>query len=196
MTKQHFSFKEVFMFGWAKTKQHAWFVFLTFIIAFIITSAVKFVPVLDAVVSMMVGLSLVSISILIARGHDFSFSDLYRPLLSASRVIKFFVLTLIYAIAVTIGTILLVIPGIYIAVRFKFFPYVVLENEHATITDLIKMSYKLTHNHFWVVLAFLIAVTILNILGAMLFVVGLVVTIPVSLFASAHMYNKLKEHAI
>ena len=47
MTKQHFSFEEVFKFGWTKTKQHAWFITLTFIIAGIIMSAVKFSPVLD-----------------------------------------------------------------------------------------------------------------------------------------------------
>jgi uncharacterized membrane protein len=58
MTKHHFSFQEVFTFGWAKTKQHAWFTALTFIIATILISSVKFVPLFDAIVSLMVGISM------------------------------------------------------------------------------------------------------------------------------------------
>lgn len=196
MTKQHFSFEEVFKFGWTKTKQHAWFITLTFIIAGIIMSAVKFSPVLDTVVGLMVGLSLISISMLISRDSTFTFSDLYAPLLSPKRVLKFVALTILYAAAVVVGTVCLIIPGVYIATRFKFFPYMVIEHENATIKDLIKMSYKLTQNHFWIVLGFLILATILNIIGALLFLIGLLVTVPVTLFASAHMYNKLKEHTV
>ena len=191
MTKQ-FSFKEIFMFGWAKTKQHAWFIVLTFIISSIIVSAVKFVPVIDAVVSMMVGLSICSLSLLISRDQHFTFEDLYKPLLSAKRVLKFFVLVLLYAVAVTIGTILLVVPGIYIATRFKFFPYIVIENENAKLSELIKMSYRLTAGHFWDVFLFLVVVAIVNIIGAALLMVGLFITVPVSIFASAYVYNKLK----
>ena len=176
MTKQHFSFEEVFKFGWAKTKQHAWFLALTFIIAGVIINAVKFMPVFDMIVSLMVALSIISIPLLI--------------------VLKFIALSILYAVAVTIGTILLIVPGVYIATRFKFFPYVVIENENADLSDLIKMSYKLTNNHFWVILGFMVLATILNIIGALLFMVGLIVTVPVTLFASAHMYTKLKEHTV
>ncbi len=196
MTKQHFSFKEVFMFGWDKTKQHAWFVFLTFIIAFIVTSSVQFIPVVNALVALMAGLSLVSISILIAKDQHFTFHDLYAPLLSAKRVLKFIAATIIYAVAVSIGFILLIIPGVYIATRFKFFPYVVIENEDLSMADLIKKTYKLSHNHFWVIFAFLVMATILNFIGALLLMVGLIVTVPVTLFASAYMYNRLKEHTV
>jgi hypothetical protein len=119
-----------------------------------------------------------------------------NPLLSYKRVLKTLALTAIYGLAVVIGTILFIIPGIYIAVRFKFFPYVVIENENASLKDLIKMTYKLSAGHFWILFFFLILATILNILGGLAFVIGLVVTVPVTVFASAYMYIKLKEHAI
>lgn len=196
MTKHHFSFQEVFTFGWAKTKQHAWFTALTFIIATILISSVKFVPLFDAIVSLMVGISIASISLLIVRDQSFTFADLVNPLLSYKRVLKTLALTAIYGLAVVIGTILFIIPGIYIAVRFKFFPYVVIENENASLKDLIKMTYKLSAGHFWILFFFLILATILNILGGLAFVIGLVVTVPVTVFASAYMYIKLKEHAI
>lgn len=196
MTKHNFSFQEVFTFGLAKTRQHAWFIFLTLIIISIIINSVRFVPFLETFVSLMVGLSLVSISLLISRDQHFTFQDLYKPLLSQKRVLKFIVLAILYVISVLVGTLLLVVPGIYIAIRFKFFPFVVLENENASLHDLIKMSYKVTENHFWQIFFFLLLIGLVNILGLLLLVVGLLVTIPVSLFALAHVYNKLKEHSM
>ena len=62
--------------------------------------------------------------------------------------------------------------------------------------ELIKMTYRLTKNNFWPIFGFLVLVILFNILGFLCLVVGLFVTMPVSVLASAHMYNKLKEHAI
>jgi uncharacterized membrane protein len=154
------------------------------------------VPLFDAIVSLMVGISITSISLLIARDHSFTFTDLVSPLLSAKKVLNMFVLTAIYGVAVLLGTILLIVPGVYIAVRFKFFPYIVIENENASIKDLIRMTYKLSTGHFWPLFFFLAIAAVLNVLGSLLFVIGLVVTVPVTVFASAYMYSRLKEHTI
>jgi uncharacterized membrane protein len=196
MTKQHFSFQEVFKFGWSKTRQHAWFIVLTFIISSIITGAVKFTPFTNIIVCLMAGLSIVSISLQITRDHHFTFRDLYLPLLSPNRVLKFIALTVLYILAVSIGTVLFIIPGIYIAVRFKFFPFVVIEHENESIADLIRLSYKTTAHNFWPVFFFLLLGCIINILGALCFIIGLAITIPTTIFAMAHMYDKLKAHAI
>ncbi len=211
MTKQHFSPKEVFMFGWSKTKQHAWFLALTFIIASIVSSAVAHVHLISAIVNIMVTLSVTSISIVIARNHDFTFKDLYTPLLSARRVLKFAALSVLYGFFTTVGfslvalmgnnpvavlsaLVILVLPGLFVAVRFLFYPYIVIEHDHASLADLIKMSYKMTQGHFWMLTAFLLLIVGINLIGAMLFIVGLAVSIPVSIFAVAHMYNRFKDH--
>lgn len=196
MTKQHFSFQEVFTFGWSKTRQHAWFIVLTYIIIGIIMSAVRFSPFIDCITSVMVAISVTSLALTISRDHHFTFADLYYPLLSYKRVLKFIALTAIYVLAVIIGFALLVLPGIYIAIRFKFFPFVALDHENASIPDLIRMSAKVTAHNFWSVFLFLLLGGMLNILGALALVVGLFFTIPVTFFAMAHMYNRLKEHSL
>lgn len=235
MSKHYFKFKEVFMFGWSKTCQHAWFIFLTFLIIGIITCATAtnlslvilmaspvtgfFALSFGVVLALMIALSVCSISLMIARNHHFTFTDLVNPLLSQRRVLKFFaligfyvlpMLLLAFSTAVLVvgakqgsssvaifGMILALIcfvPTVFVAVRFKFFPFVVVEHEHSTVKDLIQMSYKLTENNFWSIFGFLCLAALLNIFGFMLFHVGLLVTIPTTFFAMAHLYDKLKNN--
>ncbi len=221
MSKHHFTFKEVFLFGWNKTLQHAWFIFLTFIIGSIIISSTVLNPLLNVVVALMVGLSLASISLMIVRNHAFSFADLFYPLLSPRRVLKFFALVSLYVLPMLIvmltGAILVVgaasgsasvtlfglimtfvffVPSLYVAVRFKFFPFVVVEHEHSTIKDLVLMTYKLTGGYFWEILGFMVLACILNIIGLILLGVGLLVTVPVTFFAASHLYDRLKSHTM
>ncbi len=212
MTKQHFSFKEIFMFGWVKTKQHAWFIALTTIIISIIMGAVKFHP-LGVLVCLLIGLSVASISLLISRDHHFTFSDLFSPLLSPKKVLKFLAITAILAIpivvlaltfvvgvfqqnaVVTIIGMILFLPLVYLSVCFKLFPFVVIEHENASIVELMTITYNLTAPHFLQMFAFLVLAAILNLVGALV-VIGLFVTIPITLFATAHVYDKLKEHSM
>lgn len=207
MTRHHFSLKESFTYGWSKTKQHYWFIALTFLVYALILSAASRIPLLNTVTALMVGLSVVSITLLITRNHSFTFADLFTPLLSPKRVLKFFALAVLYIIPVAFLTVVLFAPGlakwgalfvaipsVYLIIRFKFFPYIVLEHEDASIKELILMSLRLTNNHFWALFLFLFSLAIFNTLGA-LTVIGLLVTIPVSVFATAHVYDKLKEHS-
>lgn len=212
MTKHYFSYKELFTFGWAKTKQHAWFIVLTGIILGIVCSAVEHTHTLKAVVSLLVTLSIASISLTIARDHGFSFADLTHPLLSYKKVLKFFVLSVLLGLPVFISLFPILVAtrmgsiggivfgfvvlacAVYYIVRFKFYPYVVLEHENASIRDLVKTSLRLTKGKALPVFVFILLAGLLNALGALLLLVGLFVTIPVTLFASARLYDTLKEH--
>ena len=206
------------MFGWNKTCQHAWFVFLTFIISSILltsTLITAFVisPFIYTVVVILVFLSLSAISLMIVRNHAFTFADLYHPLLSPRRVLKFSALGLLYIfflllviLAFTIflnpnvtpfGTmlgIIILIPSIVVAIRLQFFPFVVIEHEHSSLTDLVLMSFNLTDNNFWSLLGFTALCTILNVAGIWFYGIGLLVTLPVTTFACAHLYDKFKNH--
>ncbi len=208
MSRHKFSFKDAFVFGWNKTRQHYWFCFLTFLLVTLIINSVDHVPLLRTVVTLMVALSVVSVSLLIVRDHHFTFENLFTPLLSPKKVAKFVLISVLYAIPVILAAVflffvpakflglLVIIPSIYLAVRFKFFPYVVVENEDATLRSIIETSLKLTKGHFWMVLGLLVLIGLLNVLGLAFFVVGLAVTIPVSIFATAYVYTRLKDHTV
>lgn len=228
MTKQQLSFEEIFKFGWAKTKQHAWFITLTFIISSLVINASTGISPVNILVAFMTVLSIVSISLTMSRDQHFTFGDLYMPLLSQRRVLKFVVLAALYIFPVLVvmfsyqliqqgvmrasaglfaAGLILSIPAslaaVYTTVRFKFFPFIVIEHEGATISNLIKMSYSFTEGRFVQVLFFLFLATVLNIapiiVAAILgpvFLIGIFLTVPVSVLATAHLYNRIKDHTI
>jgi hypothetical protein len=226
MTKQHFNFDEIFSFAWSKTKQHAWFIACSFLIYAIIMSAVKFNPILGPITALLIGLSMLSMSLTIVRNESFSFVDLFTKIKSPKLVINFFALTVIYgavvsvltlpfvaAMSIVAGTLvfggafttklmvvlgvttLMLIPGIYVAVRFKFYPYVLLENEHLNVLEVIKQTNKLTCCAFKSLFVLFLAITLLNVVGFLAAGVGLIFTVPVSVFALAHAFRKLEGHS-
>ncbi|MFZ2152181.1 MAG: hypothetical protein WAV09_03675, partial [Minisyncoccia bacterium] len=97
MIKQHFNFDEIFSFAWSKTKQHAWFLVCSFIIYAVVLSAVRFVPVLETVVALLVALSVISMSLIIVRNESFTFADLVAKIKSPKLVINFMALAVLYS---------------------------------------------------------------------------------------------------
>ena len=89
----------------------------------------------------------------------------------------------------------LLIPGIFVVVRFKFYPYVLLENENLDIIQIIIKTHKLTCCATWAIFKLLVVLTVLNLAGFLAFGVGLVLTVPISVFAFAHAFRKLEGHS-
>jgi uncharacterized membrane protein len=195
MTRQHFTQKELLVFGLEKTRQHAWFLVCSLIIGSIIFTAVEYSYILNSLVIWLMALSVVSMSLVIAKEEPFTFSTLFASIRSPKITLKFTALSIVYTAAVLLGLVALVAPGIYIAVRFKFFPYVLLENENMEMLDIAKHSYELTEGIFVKLLTFFAIAVGLNILGLLCFGIGLLVTLPVTIFATAHLYKKLHIHA-
>jgi hypothetical protein len=228
MTKQYFSFEEIFKFGWAKTKQHAWFIFLTFIISSLfINASANLVPV-NIIVVFMTMISIVSLSLAMTRDHHFTFADLYTPLLSQRRVLKFMVIGSLYIFPVMVvlfsyellrqgimasraglfaSGLLLSVPAsllaVYITVRFKFFPFIVIEHEGASLSTLLRTSFAFTEGRFVQVLLFLAITVIFNLAPVIIaaafgnvFMLGIFVTAPVSILSTAHLYNRIKDNTV
>jgi hypothetical protein len=53
---------------------------------------------------------------------------------------KYFGFSIIYVIAVTVGLLALIVPGIYLAARFVLAPYLMIENESLGLFDALKLS--------------------------------------------------------
>ncbi len=98
--------------------------------------------------------------------------------------------SIVYGIIVMVGFILLVIPGIYLALRLQFYSYYIVD-KNAGAMDSLRMSWKATDKNVINVFLFMLILIALNILGAIVLLVGLLVTIPVSFIAVTLLYRKL-----
>jgi len=91
---------------------------------------------------------------------------------------------ILYMLAVMFGFILLIIPGFYfmIALSFSSMVYIEFRSEGLGIIDSMTVSRKVVGKHFCSILLFLILTYLMNVLGCLVFFVGLLVSIPVSSF--------------
>jgi uncharacterized membrane protein len=108
----------------------------------------------------------------------------------AELFVKFAIASFLYALGTGVFMILLIIPGIYFALKYAFVPILVIDTELG-ILESFKRSSEMTDGHKWKLLALFIVLVLLTVLGAIVFVVGLIVAIPVSALAYAHIYRLL-----
>ncbi len=96
-------------------------------------------------------------------------------------LIKLLLAAALFNLLVAAGTILLIIPGIYLAVKFIFVFLNIIDIDCGVI-EAFRKSYNATKDNFWRLLALLI------IAGLLL---NLIITIPVSVLMMVHAYRQL-----
>lgn len=191
MIKHNFSITDIFVSAWESTKKNAWFLFIVTIAAGAIMGATSRIPVISQFVSFIISISVMTVSLVIVHGKTPNYDDLLKSFKNHKIMWHYFLASILCALIVLVGFIALILPGIYLAVRLQFYKLLIIENEDLSPVDALKKSMEMTDGHFWNLLGFTFAVIILNILGALFFMVGLLITIPVSMIASAYLYKKL-----
>lgn len=111
------------------------------------------------------------------------------------RLGDYVIASVLYSIAVGIGLILCIIPGLILAVLFAFYPYFVLD-QHKGAVESLSASWQLVSANFGSVLGLLVVAFLLFILGAILCGVGLLVTAPVALLMVAYGYRVLTNQPV
>lgn len=198
----NFSIEESLKFGWHKTKAHSSLLFQVMLTLFalqVVSSIVTKVlgntmqgiaaTIVLAVVSLFVGVGFTIITLKLAKGEHASYADI---LPSGMLVWRYLVANLLTGLLVVIGFILLIIPGIYLLLRYSMVRYSIIDG--AGITDSLRHSAHMTMGVKWHLLGFFVVLILINIVGAILLLVGLLVTVPVTMIAYAHVYQKLHAH--
>jgi len=151
----------------------------------------KAIPVLGPMVSLavttplLVGNFMVSAKLL--QGQPPEFSDFFKGF---QYYVPLLLLSLVAGLFIGIGTILLIIPGIYLAVAYMFASYLVVDRR-MDFWPAMELS-RLTVNPRWFgYFALLLLVALLNLAGAIALGVGLLVTIPLSFCALTAAYADL-----
>ena len=104
--------------------------------------------------------------------------------------IPFIVGTFLFFSLVSVGVVLLVVPGVYIAIRFQFTPYLIIDGGMGPI-DAFKAAWAMTRGLGLELFLLLLSIIGLNILGAVPLGLGLLITVPVTFLAHAMVYRDL-----
>lgn len=97
----------------------------------------------------------------------------------------------LYCTAVAAGLLLLVVPGVYLAVRYAFFGHVLATRQHSSAIDALREAGLLSQGRWWMFFRFFLVVAALNLAGAALLALGLLISFPVTLLATSSLYRTL-----
>jgi hypothetical protein len=109
------------------------------------------------------------------------------------QAVHYFLAIALFWIAVIVGFVMLVLPGLVLGARLFLAPAIVIDEGRDPISAL-RRSAELTEGRVIPVLVLGIFLFGLNLIGAIPFGLGLLVTIPVSFLAVVHVYRRLQQH--
>ncbi len=199
-----FSISEAVRFGWDRFKAH--FLFLWAVLG--ILWGVSFIfGLLDGITQDGVSKSLLSfisfiIGIVLQLGAiriyltlvDSDTEEKLKALFSEYRLFFHYLgAAILYGIIVVLGLIAFIVPGIYFILKYQFFSYLIVD-KRLGVFDALKQSAVITKDVKWKLLGFAFVLCGINLLGVLAFLVGLAVSVPVSVLAYVYVYRVLSKH--
>ncbi len=120
-------------------------------------------------------------------GRQTEFADLFKGF-------NFFVPALVASVVIMLfpfaGTLLCVIPGLVVAAMYKF-TYLFIVDKRMDFWPAMQASHNVVRNDYFGFTMFLLLMVLVNLLGVLCCVVGVLVTIPLSFAAITVAYNEL-----
>ena len=101
----------------------------------------------------------------------------------------YIITNVIRQIIIIVGLILFIIPGIIFAIKLQFVDYLIVDKKMGI--DSLSKSWNMTKGVKWNLFLLWILIALINIAGALLLLVGLFITVPLSVVATAYVYRKL-----
>jgi uncharacterized membrane protein len=202
--KDLFPRKQALMFGWETAKKNIRF----YIIVLLIVSAISLVfsmiddslsndqviprfiiGIASWVVSSITSIGLIQIALNFVDKKKSIYADLFTHY---DKTVNYMAGSSLYGLAVGLGLILLIIPGIYFGLRLQFFSYFTVEKNLGPI-EALKSSWDITRGHTWQLLMYGLVVIGINLLGILCLLIGLLWTIPMTQLSTAYVFRHLSQ---
>jgi len=189
---QRFSKGESIKFGWdVATGNLGLFVVALLIMCMISVFPVFFdswvVGLVSGILEMVVSLGLMKMCLRFVDGDRGELVDLFATF---SLLISYLIASILVGFVTTIGLILLIIPGIIWGIRFQFFGWVIVDKNVGPF-EAMQESWEITRGSAWNLFLLWIMLAGINILGMMALLVGLLVTIPLTMLTIGYVYRQL-----
>ncbi len=204
MKQKTFSIKEALSFGWEKQQSNfLFFAGITLVAAIpnIIFDAVSDIAE-NSNLFLRVGISIISLIVMLFfslgvrkitleayDNKELKFSDLFSQ---KNLLISVLGASIIYFIFIFIGALALIIPGIFIFCRLLFYEIAIVDKKMGAIESL-KDSWRITKGNALKIFILILFLIIINILGALAILIGLLITVPITALSLTYVYRKLSE---
>ncbi|MGJ8672922.1 GYF domain-containing protein [Rubritalea sp.] len=119
------------------------------------------------------------------RGGEASVGQLFTQ--SGSKLLKVIGATILYYLAIFVGTIFLIIPGIYIAIRYMYYQIAIVDKDLG-VMESFKYSSELTRQNKWRIIGLGLINFLIIMAGMMALFIGLIWAIPVVILAHTISY--------
>ncbi len=143
------------------------------------------------VLQQLINIGTTKISLEFADGKKSQLSDLFN---GTSYLLNYIGASILFGIIVLIGFILLIVPGIIFAIKLQFYPYLIIDKNMGPI-EALKGSWEMTKGIKLELALFSFLTFLINLAGALALVVGLFVSVPMTMVAYAYVYRKLNSRA-
>jgi uncharacterized membrane protein len=209
MENKKFSKKKALKFGWETLKENLGFFLIVGAILLIISIVpgiakeiykktdsgstkiiVNTISLLFQIVAMLLELGLIKITLDLFNKKKVKVADLFSqyPIF-----FKYLVGSIIYTVIIVIGSILFIVPGIIWGIKFRFFPYFIVEG--SGIVESFKKSAQITQGSKWDLFIFGLITVLVALVGVLALFIGILITTPIIMMASVFVYMKLKKEA-
>lgn len=202
----HFSKSEAIKVGWDIFKKNALFLIGVVLVSGIIswifsylqsevqgTDVQAFSPLISIasfIVNMAISVGVVRITLGFVDGKKPQFKELFDNF--NMTLVHVILGSIIYGIIVFLGLLALVIPGIYLALKYQFYMYLIIDKKMGPI-EAIKESGKITKGEIWNLLLFSLLMFGVMIIGLLALIIGILAAYPVIMVAVAYVYRTLSK---
>jgi uncharacterized membrane protein len=204
MANKNFVFGAAFGTGWARLKEYWLFFVLAYTTVFVVSGVfgglaegpykdieptAGLLSLIGYLLRVWLNFNLLVIIIRLFDGVKPEWRDLF---VWREETISYVGASILYGLMVLIGCLFFLIPGIYLAVKYGFYGYLIADKKLGAF-DALKMSGQLTGGVKWLVVGFGFASFSVILLGMLAFGIGLLVAIPVVAVAFAFVYRSLYD---
>lgn len=209
-----FTIENALRFGWMQTKQNWATVALMYIIAMAVsvvfsgliavtmrggdagTIVSGLIQLISYVVSFWISYNIYKMLLKLVDGKKVKVLDVFHFENETTRkVLNYFLANVAYGLVVLVGLVLLVVPGIYFAVKYLFVPYLVLDKE-MSVSEAFKKSSDITMGQKWGLVLYSLASFAVIVLGLIALVVGVIPAAMVVTFGMLYIYRKLADGSV
>lgn len=124
--------------------------------------------------------------------HDNVETTRLKDLWAPHPFVKYVLTILLFSVMFIVGLVLLIVPGIIVALVFGMCVYLVMDRGLGPI-EALKESARITKGSRWKLFLLGLAIAGINIVGLLALVIGLLVTVPVTILAGVHAYRVLSQ---